>query len=225
MAMRQPLPPSRPLPGGDPVLRGYIMKTSTVFLLICCATAVNAVLWAISNYKLGNNADALKAEVSNVEDKADSVRRRHDILTQKLHAHLEWHEREADPDKDPECADCGKVQLNCAPERKLTMYGNRDHCMEVAEAPPGTSDQMMDRVGYEADGYLRENVSVYLRHGLGTRAKDRKRVVRYYNIPKRVAMASCQFLSCSQTWLDVEAKETPDVVRTCTIMRGKACDI
>ena len=166
-----------------------------------------------------------QSRVSTLEDKEETLMRRFEFHMKRASAHMAVSRpEEADPDKDPECLDGEKIQLNCAPERKLTMYGNRDHCMEVAEAPPGTSDQMMDRVGYEADGYLREHVSVYLRHGLGTRAKDRKRVVRYYNIPKRVAMASCQFLSCSQIWLDVEAEETPGVVRTCTIMKGKACD-
>lgn len=130
---------------------------------------------------------------------------------------------EPDPDKDPECLDGEKIQVDCAPKQRIENKGNRNHCVEVAIGPVGASDALMDKVGFEADTYLRAHVA-WLRHGLGTRAKDFKRVVRYYNVTKKVALASCQFLSCSQVWLDVTDDKHPGIERTCKIMKGKQCD-
>lgn len=132
-------------------------------------------------------------------------------------------EPDAEFDKLEPCLDGEKVLRDCALEKRLKNEGNRNWCVEVAEAPPDTSDEVMHRVGYECDDKLRKHVA-WVRHGLGTRAKDRKRVVRYYNVTHEVAQAVCPFLDCSSTWLGVVWDKTPGVVRTCKVMKGKACE-
>jgi len=209
------------------------MKVSTVFALICLVSGVSAAMFALSHFKLANDADALESRVLAVEDKAVLLKAR-----LELHKRMETSAHKAvsvpeEPDGEPDaefdkpeskCRDGDKLTEECAPKQRIENKGNRNHCVEVAEGPVGASDALMDKVGFEADIYLREHVA-WVRHGLGTRAKDKKRVVRYYTVTKEVAQASCQFLSCSQVWLDVEADETPGVLRTCKVMKGKACDI
>jgi len=124
---------------------------------------------------------------------------------------------------EPECRDGEKLMKECAPKKRLKNEGNRNWCVEVAEGPPKTDDHVMHRAGYEADDKLRKHVA-WLRHGLGTRAKDKKRVVRYYNVTHEVAQVICPFLDCSELWLGVEWDKTPGVVRTCKVMKGKQCE-
>jgi hypothetical protein len=160
------------------------------------------------------------------QERMNRLESRLELHEKKVNAHAEVMrpEEEPDPEADPpDCLDGNKIQLDCAPKHRIENKGNRNHCVEVAEGPVGASDELMDKVGYEADAYLRDHIA-WVRHGLGTRAKDRKRVVRYYNVTKEVAHAMCQFLSCSQVWLDVEAKETPGVKRVCRVMKGAECD-
>ena len=125
---------------------------------------------------------------------------------------------EPTPEPEPE-----PPEPECVHKTRLVNAGNRDHCVEVAEAPPKTSDDVMRSVGNEADVMLRRRVA-WIRHGLGTRAKDRKRVVRYYNVTRDIARAVCPFLDCSEAWIGVTDKQQPEVVRTCRVMRGTACD-
>jgi len=190
-------------------------------------------MFAISSFKASNDVEAVEFRVSTLEDKLDTFERR-----LELHKKLEGSAHKAvgvpeevdlpgEPDSEfdkPECLDGANIKVDCAPKGRIENKGNRNHCIEVAEGPVGASDELMDKVGLEADILLRGHVA-WVRHGLGTRAKDKKRVVRYYTVTKEVAQASCQFLSCSQVWLDVEADETPGVLRTCKVMKGKACDI
>jgi hypothetical protein len=134
----------------------------------------------------------------------------------------------AEPDSEfdkpePECRDGEKLMEDCAPKKRLENKGNRNWCVEVAEGPPGTDDHVMHRVGYQADDKLRKHVA-WVRHGLGTRAKDQKRVVRYYNVTHEVAQAVCPFLDCSEMWLGTGWEKWPGVVGTCRVMKGKECD-
>lgn len=132
-------------------------------------------------------------------------------------------EPDSEFDKPIPCLDGEKLMKDCGLKERLMNKGDRNWCIEVAVGAAGTSDTMMHRAGYECDDKLRKHVA-WVRHGLGTRAKDRKRVVRYYNVTHEVAQAICPFLDCSSTWLGVTWDKTPGVVRTCKVMKGKACE-
>ena len=231
--MKQPLPPSVPLPGGDPTLKGYILKTSSVFLVVCMVVAVNAVMFALSVFKAANDIDALEARVVTLEDKLTQAKARLEHHREEVNPHVRVMKPEEvpgpEPDSEfdkpePKCLDGEKIQADWAPKQRIENKGNRNWCVEVAEGPPKTSDHVMHRAGYECDDKLRKHVA-WLRHGLGTRAKDKKRVVRYYNVTHEVAQAICPFLDCSELWLGVTWDKTPGVERTCKVLKGKACDI
>lgn len=180
----------------------------SMFLVGAFLVGLHGVYW-----ELEVRIDALEAEVSTLEDKEETLSRRFATMVKWRADHFRIHHE--DHDKDPECLDGKKIQLDCAPKQRVENKGNRNHCIEVAEGPVGASDELMDKVGYEADTHLRKHVA-WLRHGLGTRVKDKKRVVRYYNVTSQVAQASCQFLTC--------IKWSEDAGRTCKVMKGKQCD-
>lgn len=111
--------------------------------------------------------------------------------------------------------------VECVGPKPRREKGKRDACMEIADAPPGTDDSTLRRVGGRAEHELRIDWP-HTRFGLGTRARDRHRVIRFWQLDRRDAEAGCRFLDCLG-WYG-PTKDHPEVARYCKVLVGRACD-
>lgn len=108
----------------------------------------------------------------------------------------------------------------CEPLPSRAEKSNRDACIEVGDAPEGTDDPTLRVVGARADHLLREHWP-YITHGVGTRAKDNERVIRYWNVDRRDAERACRYLDC-KGWSGPDIGYA-EVNRYCKVLVGKAC--